>query len=64
MYGTYCRLRVHVMASDVAVIKAARKRIAKPHRTGRRMRTARHAFFRKMLQVHHDAQALVKEFRL
>jgi hypothetical protein len=52
MYGTYCRLRVPVWASDMDVIRAARGKIAKHHRRGRATRGARHQFYRTMLDYH------------
>jgi hypothetical protein len=55
LYGTYCRLRVHVSASNRAVIKAASRKITREHRYGRAQRDARHAFYRAMLECHRDA---------
>ena len=64
MYGTYTRLNLSVHASDLAVIRAARRKVARKHRTARAMREARHAFYRTMLQYHHDARAIVNDWRL
>jgi hypothetical protein len=63
-YGTYCRLNVHVGASNRAVIKAASRRIVKAARFSRKDRAARHAFYRDLLTHHRDARALVRRFRL
>ncbi len=64
MLGTYHRLHVRISASNVDVIRAARKRIAKAHRTGLAMRHARKEFYRLMLAHHADAQHLARTFRL
>jgi len=56
MYGTYCRLDVHVHASAREVIKAARLKLKKAARTSRASRIARHAFFREMLEYHSRAR--------
>ena len=53
MFGTYERLRVSVFASEIAVVKAARRKLA-PHAT----RAQRHAFYRQMLQHHANARRL------
>jgi hypothetical protein len=63
MFGTYERLNVHVMASNIAVIRAARLKL-KPEflsRKGRRGQIARiacKAFYRNMLQYHVEAREL------
>ena len=56
MYGTYCRLRVHVMASDLAVIRKARQVIARKQRKAADKRKARHEFYRIILELHHSAR--------
>lgn len=56
MYGTYCRLNVHVNASNLEVLRAARKRLAKKFRCDRTVRDERHLFYRKMLEYHSEAQ--------
>lgn len=63
MYGTYCRLGVHVSASYREVIRAARKKLKKSA-FRREQREARHAFYRDMLRYHADAQGVVRDFRL
>lgn len=64
MYGTYCRLDVHVLAPWRAVIRAARTRLAPASRRDPDRREARKAFYREMLQHHRDAQQIVHRFRL
>lgn len=61
MYGTYCRLGVHVNASDCDVIRAARLKIARNHRRGAARRADRHRFYRVMLNYHSDARRLYRE---
>lgn len=57
-YGTYMRLGLHVIASNLDVIRAARAKIAPHHRTGRDKREARREFYRAMLENHAEALAL------
>jgi hypothetical protein len=57
------RLRLHASASDIDVIRAARKRIAKAVRIGRAMREDRHEFYREMLACHWDWQTTVNWMR-
>lgn len=63
-FGTYQRLRVRVSASDVTVIRVARRKIAKQHRDAPDKRNERKAFYRAMLKHHHEAQELVRTWRL
>lgn len=67
-YGTYQRMRCHVSDSDITVIRKAQGRIAKHHRaTGKRhteAREGRKAFYRAMLEYHHNAQQLCREWRM
>jgi hypothetical protein len=58
MYGTYCRLRVTIAASNIDVIRAARRKVRRNMRHGRDWRQARHWFFRQMLVYHAKAQRL------
>ena len=58
MFATYERLNLHVYDSDVAVIRAGRRLIAKKHRTSRDKRDARHTFYRRLLACHHSARRL------
>lgn len=52
MFATYLRLHLPVWASDMDVIRAARRKIAKHHQRGRATRDARHQFYRVMLGHH------------
>jgi hypothetical protein len=63
MFGTYCRLNVHVYASNREVIKAAKGKLAKSA-LGPKDREARKRFYRTMLDYHRDARKMVTEFRL
>lgn len=64
MFGTYCRLRVHVSATPREVIAAAALKLTPAARQGRTHRDARHAFYRTMLEHHARAAALVVTWRL
>lgn len=64
MSGTYSRLGVHVRASHRAVVRAAHRKIALPHRRDPAKREARKAFYRRMLEEHRQNQDLVLAFRL
>lgn len=64
MYGTYCRLNVHVWAKNGEVIRAASRKIAAEHRHSLEKREERKKFYRIMLQHHKEAQELCLEFRL
>ena len=64
MFGTYCRLNVHVFASWRTVVRAANTKIAEKCRRGPAFRAERKRFYRQMLDYHRDARALVQEFRL
>lgn len=64
MFATYCRLNLHVNASDMAVIRAARKKLKRGRtRRQRQFREMRHNFYRSMLKQHHDAQKLFRDMR-
>ncbi len=56
--GTYCRLGVHALAGNLAMLRAARGKIAEQHRRDPAMRQARHVFFRAMLHHHAHAASL------
>lgn len=62
-YATYSRLHVHVLVSDVAVIRKLRKCIAKKQRTSREWRTERHKLYRSVLREHHSAAKLFRHYR-
>ncbi|NWG24490.1 MAG: hypothetical protein HXY30_08785 [Pseudorhodoplanes sp.] len=64
MFGTYLRLDVTVWASDRAVIRAARRKLARSARRDPAKREVRKRFYREMLEHHANAQHLVAEFRL
>ena len=57
-FGTYNRLDLHVSASAIDVIRAARKRLMKRARRDRGLRAQRHQFFRAMLAHHVKARDL------
>jgi hypothetical protein len=58
MLGTYERLGVHVMASNMDVLRAARKKLKNPSNRGERK--ARHKFYRQMLTYHRKARELYR----
>ncbi len=62
MFGTYNRLNVRVSASNIAVIRAARRKLKNPRNPAER--EARHNFYRAMLAYHASAQGIVREYRL
>jgi hypothetical protein len=62
VYGTYCRLSVHVSASAREVIRAARTKLSRKGKS-REQRAARHQFIRQMLDYHRDAQETFRAFR-
>jgi hypothetical protein len=64
MYGTYQRLNLHVYATDREVIRAVRKKFKRAMLHNHEVRKARHDVYRKMLEYHHEARALVREWRL
>ncbi len=64
MQGTYDRLGVHVSATPLEVLRAARKKIHPLFRTDRDCRDKRHHFFRMMLRYHRDWQKLCNQFRM
>jgi hypothetical protein len=64
MYGTYLRLGITVWDSDRAVIRAARRKLARSARRDPAKREARKRFYREMLAQHANAQRLAAEFRL
>jgi hypothetical protein len=64
MFGTYCRLDVHVFATNREVIRAASLKLKKSVRYRHAHRDARHAFYRAMLDYHKTERALLVEYRL
>lgn len=63
MYGTYCRLHVPVWATTREVIRAAQTKLMPRARYSRQDRTARHAFYRTMLDYHAKARRLYDHAR-
>jgi hypothetical protein len=63
MYGTYLRLNITIWATDRAVIRAARRKLARSARRDPAKREARKRFYREMLEHHADSQRLAAEFR-
>lgn len=59
-FSTYNRLNLHVSASAIDVIRAARKRIMKRARRDPALRNDRHAYFRAMLEHHKNARGLFR----
>lgn len=59
--GTYDRAGVHVGDSDVTCIRKVATRL-QPWRI--EYQDARKRFFREQLEIHHNAQALVREWRM
>jgi hypothetical protein len=63
MFGTYQRLGLHVMASNVDVILTARAVIGDRQRRGPAFRARRKRFYHAMLRYHADARALFVRYR-
>lgn len=59
-YAQYCRLGVHVGASDRTVIARATRRMLKASGRTRAKREARHAWLRMILAEHHDARDIFR----
>ncbi len=64
MYGTYLRLNITVHDGWRAVIRAAAGKLTPQARRDPTHREARHRFYRQMLMYHHQAQQLVRTWRL
>lgn len=58
MYSTYCRLNVHVLASDITVIREVRKRLRSEVLQDRSARGRRHEIYKLILAEHKDAREL------
>ena len=58
MFSQYRRLRLPVTASNVQVIRAARRQIAKRAWHDCAYRDGRKLHYRNMLEYHHEAQRL------
>jgi hypothetical protein len=63
MFGTYTRLRLHVSASDIRVVREARRKLNTKAQRDPKARDARKAFYRQMLAYHHQAQSLFSNAR-
>ena len=64
MFGTYCRLNLHVSASWRTDIKASSRTIRPNTRLTRKYRDVRHLFYRKMIEYHHKEQELLRYWRM
>lgn len=64
MFGTYLRLNITVHDGWRTVIRAAAKKLTSQARRDPAFREARHRFYRQMLTHHHEAQQLVRIWRL
>lgn len=62
--GIYSRLGVTVYASNLAVLRALRKRLNPDARRGRVGRDQRHLLYRAILKEHDKAVTLVTAWRL
>ena len=58
MYPTYCRLNIHVLASDIAVIREVRKKLRREVLRDRGARERRHEIYKLILAEHKDARKL------
>ena len=57
MFGTYNRLNLDIAESNIAVIRALRKRLNPAILKGREFRARRHNIYRAILQEHQSARA-------
>ncbi|MGP8124044.1 MAG: hypothetical protein ACLP8B_26420 [Xanthobacteraceae bacterium] len=64
MYATYLRLDITVHDGWRAVVRAAARKLTPRARRDPLHREARHRFYRHMLAHHHEAQCLVRTWRL
>lgn len=60
MFGTYCRLGVHVGASQLDVLRAVRARLKRPLPLDPAGKARRKAIYKAMLREHRDALALYR----
>ena len=63
MFSTYCRLNLHVSASNIDVIRAVRRKLRPAMLKDKSKRSNRHAIYRIMLAHHIDAQNLYKSIQ-
>jgi len=64
MFGTYQRLNVNVLASNLTVIRALRCKLRPEVLHDRSKRDARHALYRTILTYHSKAAFIAREWRL
>lgn len=64
MYAIYRRLDITVHDGWRAVVRAAARKLTPPGRRDPAHRDARHRFYRQMLGHHHEAQRLMRTWRL
>ena len=64
MYATYLRLDITVHDGWRAVVRAAARKLTPRARRDPLHRESRHRFYRQMLGHHHEAQRLVRTWRL
>ena len=60
MFSTYCRLNLHVSASNIDVIRAIRRKLRPAVLRDKLKRSNRHAIYRLMLAEHLGAQNLYR----
>ena len=58
MFGTYQRLGVHVMAPNIAVVRAARELIHIRHRNLPEKKKERKIFYKEILKYHEEEREL------
>lgn len=64
MYALYCRLNLHVHASDRSVIRAVRRKINPNALRDPHQREARKVIYRRLIEEHQKARDIVTHFRL
>lgn len=64
MYARYCRLNLHVHDSNRTLIRAVRRRFTPRAARDPAQREARKFIYRRMIEEHRKARALVHHFRL
>lgn len=64
MYALYCRLNLHVHASNRSVIRAVRRRIDANALRDPHQRETRKVIYRRLIEEHRKAHDIVAHFRL
>jgi len=59
----YCRLGLHVSATDLQVVQAAQQKLKWPIAFKGKARSARKEYYRAMLREHREAKILFSSFR-